>query len=339
MGNRQRALSAAALASSVWLVCRKRPLDARSGWDNRVLEEMRSTIAQKLRDFWDAGIHGPDFVWAATGPALEAFSRHPIVKKANAPGETMSVSEFLTAVRRIVVEFVVGRVLSESTHSPADVMGDTVANLDDVTTYYLLHRHDFGMNDAPAGACILYALSCNLSESELADRHDLMVRSGGVDIDDDGEADEGDADADGEATEGSGSTFKLKPWKQRRRPTLGIDPIAEQARQRQKEFESLGEPLFDDIAPTKSGSALRVIPLIDSIHRLMHLWVEGDVVKVNEYLDDRGLRRSETFRQVLQALIELAGEASEERAVLESLSNHVRALGERADSLLDKVRG
>jgi putative DNA methylase len=339
MGNRQRALAASALASSVWLVCRKRPTDARAGWDNLVLQEMRLNIAQQLREFWDAGIHGPDFVWAATGPALEAFSKHPVVKKANAPGETMGVGEFLTAVRRIVVEFVVGRVLSESAHAPADATGGVAASLDDVTTYYLLHRHDFGMNDAPAGACILYAMSCKLSESELADRYDLLLRTGGVDTDDDGEVDLGDADADGEATEGSGSTFKLKPWKQRRRPTLGIDPIAEQARQRQKEFEALGDPLFDDIAPTKSGTVLRVIPLIDSIHRLMHLWVEGDVVKVNEYLDDRGLRRSETFRQVLQALIELAGKASEERAVLESLSNHVRALGERTDSLLDKVRG
>jgi putative DNA methylase len=339
MGNRTRALSSAALASSVWLACRKRPATARPGWDNKVLEEMRENIGQQLRDFWDAGIHGPDFVWAATGPALEAYSKHPIVKKANAPGETMSVGEFLSAVRRIVVEFVVGRVLSESTHISPDASGGVAASLDDVTTYYLLHRHDFSMDDAPAGACILYAVSCNLSESELADRYDLLLRTGGVDTDEDGEADEGDADADGDAAEGSGSTFRLKPWKQRRRPTLGVDPIAEQARQRQKEFEALGEPLFDDIAPTKGIATPRVIPLIDSIHRLMHLWVEGDVVKVDEYLDDRGLRRSETFRQVLQALIELAGQGTEERAVLESLSNHVRALGERADSLLDKVRG
>ena len=33
----------------------------------------------------------------------------------------------------------------------------------DVTTYYLLHRQDFGMEEAPAGAAILYAISCNLS--------------------------------------------------------------------------------------------------------------------------------------------------------------------------------
>ena len=337
MGNRQRALTASALASSVWLVCKKRPLNAQPGWDNRVLQEMRENIGQQLRDFWDAGIQGPDFVWAATGPAMEAFSKHPIVKKANAPGETMSVGEFLKAVRRIVVEFVVGRVLGEAAHVSAQTGDQAAAGLDDVTTYYLLHRHDFGMNDAPAGACILYALSCNLSEGELADRFDLLLRTGGVSSNDEGEPDEGDADAEGDAIEGSGSTFKLKPWKQRRRPSMGIDPIAEQARDRQKDFEARGEPLWEGAGP-QTVAGRRVVPLIDAIHRLMHLWTDGEVTRVDDYLDGRGLRRSETFRQVLQALIELAEQGSEERAVLEGLSNHVRVLGERADSLFDASR-
>lgn len=74
MGNRARALSSVALASSVWLVCKKRPATARPGWDNVVLEAMRANIHQRLRAYWDAGIRGPDFVWAATGPALE-FTR------------------------------------------------------------------------------------------------------------------------------------------------------------------------------------------------------------------------------------------------------------------------
>jgi adenine-specific DNA methylase len=89
MGNRTRALTGATLASSVWLVCKKRPNSARPGWNNKVLEDMRTNIAQRLRDFWDAGIRGPDFVWAATGPALEAYSKHPVVKMANDPGQTL----------------------------------------------------------------------------------------------------------------------------------------------------------------------------------------------------------------------------------------------------------
>ncbi len=62
---RSRGQSSAALASSVWLVCKKRPETARPGWDNRVLEEMRYNIHTRLRDYWDVGIRGPDFVWAA----------------------------------------------------------------------------------------------------------------------------------------------------------------------------------------------------------------------------------------------------------------------------------
>ncbi|MBE3112388.1 MAG: hypothetical protein IMZ46_18085 [Acidobacteria bacterium] len=336
MGTRTRAQTSAALASSVWLVCRKRPATARAGWDNVVLQEMRQNIGQKLRDFWDADIRGPDFVWAATGPAMEAYSKHPIVKKANQPGEVMSVSEFLRAVRRLVVEFVVGRVLGEASHLDAQTAESAASSLDDVTTYYLLHRHDFGMDDAPAGACILYAVSCNLSEGELADRYDILARTGGVEKGEDELDEAGENDAE-EAPEGTGSTFKLKSWKHRRGSNLGVDPVAERARARRERDEALGGRLFDG-GPgdtTSETARSRVVPLIDMVHKLMHLWVEGDVVKVNEYVDRHGIRRSEVFRQVLQALIELSTEGSEERSVLERISNHLQTRGQTAESLLD----
>src|SRR5262249_26509258 len=147
----------AALASSVWLVCKKRPQTARLGWDNQVLDEMRTKITKRLREYWDAGIRGPDFVWAATGPALEAYSKHPVVKKADDPGQVLTVSEFLTHARRMVVDFVIGRVLSGDYD---DNIESTADRLDESTAYYLLHRHDFGMEETPAGTCILYAVSC-----------------------------------------------------------------------------------------------------------------------------------------------------------------------------------
>ena len=59
----------------------------------------------------------------------------------------------------------------------------------------------------------------------------------------------------------------------------------------------------------------------------MQLWKTGEVVKVNEYLDARALRQNKMFHRLLQALIELAPHASEERSVLESISNHVVARG------------
>jgi putative DNA methylase len=288
MVSRQRASQTAALASSVWMVCKKRPDTARPGWDQSVLSEMHERIQSRLREFWDAGIRGPDFVWAATGPALEIFSKHPIVKKANASGEKMDVSEFLRSVRRIVVDFIVGQVVSRSSEAEA------VSGLDDVTTYYILHRYDFGFTEAPIGACILYAVSCGLTDRDLSDRYELLSRSGSGE-EEDIDVDEDDAEDEGENS--GGAKVKLRSWNQRHRKTLGE--------------EVDGRPA----------------PLIDQIHRLMQLWRAGDVNKVNDYLDARALRRNSIFGQLLQALIELSPAGSEERSILESLSNHVAARG------------
>jgi adenine-specific DNA methylase len=298
---RMRAQGSAALASSVWLVCKKRDPLARAGWDTQVLKEMESSITTKLRDFWDAGIRGPDFIWAATGPALESYSRYPAVKKASEPGALMSVTDFLGHVRRIVVDFVVGRVLSHGQSEPTP--GDHP--LDDVTTYYLLHRNDFGLKEAPAGPCILYAVSCGLSERDLADQYELLARSGGATEAEDEEAsgDDEDGDAEEASPAGGGGKYKLKDWRARKHRSLGVE--------------------------TASG---RAIPLIDQVHKLMQLWVAGDVVKVNDYLDARGLRRSQVFAQLIQALIEKsrAEGSAEECSILERLQNYLRAMGSTA---------
>jgi adenine-specific DNA methylase len=296
MSNRTRALSGAALASSVWLVCKKRPTTARPGWDNKVLEEMRANISERLREYWDAGIRGPDFVWAATGPAMEAYSKHPIVKKANTPGDVISVGEFLSHVRRMVVDFVVGQVLT------GDKEGSDMAavdRMDSPTAYYLLHRHDFGLDEAPAGACILYATACGLSDRDLESAWDLVSHKGRVSsIQDEDEDSDPDAETESEENGDSGNKFKLKTWAQRNRQTMGYE------------------------AP--SG---RSIPLIDRVHRLMHLWRAGDVHRVDTYLDDNGLRRQELFKRLVQSMIELSSGGSEERSLLESLSNHVQSKG------------
>lgn len=302
MTTRMRAKTSAALASSVWLAAKKRPVSARPGWDSNVLEEMRTNIAVKLREFWDAGIRGPDFVWAATGPAMEAYSKHPVVRKANEPNATMGVGEFLHHVRRMVVDYIVGQVLTGE-HG-ADL--SAADRLDEVTAYYLLHRHDFGLDDAPVGACILYATACSLSDSELERTWDILSRTGGdavaeEDADSD-DADEGDGESDAEPAEdtGGGSKVKLKPWSQRRGKSLGYE------------------------APEG-----RVVPLIDRIHRVMHLWKEGDQQKVDEYLDQHALRRNELFKRVVQSLIELAREQKQDQEcrLLESISNHIGAKG------------
>lgn len=110
--------------------------------------------------------------------------------------------------------------------------------------------------------------------------------------------DESDEDSVAETERGTGSKLKLKTWAQRRARSLGYE------------------------APNG-----RPVPLVDRIHRLMHLWKAGDVHKVDDYLDEHGLRRHELFRRVLQSLIELAKPGSDERSLLESISNHIGIKG------------
>jgi putative DNA methylase len=307
--SRPNALTSAALSSSVWLVCRKRSAAARPGYAGPVLADMRDKVRTQMHRFWDAGVRGPDFVWAATGPALEAYSRHPVVfREVTASGqrEAMPVKEFLREVRRLVVEFAVGRVLK-----PAQAVDDERIGLDDITTYYVLHRDTFGMVEAPIGACILYALSCGLSDADLADRFDILTRAGGY-VADAAEDDDGE-DSDDEVEleiEGTGSKVRLRRWDQRKRKTLGLEGVG-------------GRP----------------VPMIDRVHRLMQLWKVGDVTKVNVFLDQAGLARDALFTQLVQALIEPANRdgKGDEAPILESISIHLRSragISSPAQSLL-----
>lgn len=125
------------------------------------------------------------------------------------------------------------------------------------------------------------------------------LRQGDAPVDDDEACDEeeGDSDADDDPNSGgSGSKVKLRTWSQRTGKSMGYE------------------------APEG-----RVVPLIDRIHRVMHLWKDGDVQKVDEFLDQHALRRNELFKRVVQSLIELS--SNSERSLLESISNHIGAKG------------
>ena len=132
----------------------------------------------------------------------------------------------------------------------------------------------------------------------MTDRYDVLSRgkrAAAGEPDDDESAPDDDAGA-ADSPAGASSKVTLKPWSRRT-------------------AKSLGHQTADGRPP----------PLIDQAHRLMHLWRAGDEAKVNDHLDDRGLKRHALFARLLQALIELADPGSEERATLESLSNHIAA--------------
>lgn len=180
MGNRTRAVSSAALASSIWLVCRKRlpppsPPDIGGGQGGvgrygAVRRAMQERVTERLRYFWDIGISGPDFVWAAVGPALESYSSYESVRRLD--GSDFTVSDFLKEVRRMVADFALGRILK----------GHSTEGLDEWTRYYLMHRNTFGLEGAPVGECILYSQGYGLDLNDLRGPRGFIVKAGSSDV-------------------------------------------------------------------------------------------------------------------------------------------------------------
>jgi putative DNA methylase len=111
--NRLRAKESAALASSTFLNCTKRPASSGEniGYFNQVRQDMQAAIKPQLEAFWQAGIRGADFFMSAIGPGLESYSKYDEVRRAS--GETVGVGEFLDEVRKIVLDFALSHVLHD----------------------------------------------------------------------------------------------------------------------------------------------------------------------------------------------------------------------------------
>ncbi len=224
-----------------------------------------------------------------SAPSWSVVKKTALREEGESP--VFSVAEFLNEVRRIVVEFVVGRVLKKPEGEEAS------SGLDPLTAYYLLHRNDFGMGEAPAGACILYATACGTTDGKLASA--FILKTGKTktlpSTEDESEEDSGEAGD-------SGGKFRLLKWSERTHASLGVE-----------------------------GRAGRPVPVIDRIHRIMQLWAEGDRRKLDGYIASCSATvAGADFGRVIQALVELCGAESpkgEESTILQSISNYIQQSG------------
>ena len=100
MGSRLRARDSAALATSVHLVCRRRPENAPVGDWADVLRELPIRVASWMERLQGEGIRGADLVFACIGPALEIFSRYRGVEAPD--GRAVGLAEYLEKVWEVV---------------------------------------------------------------------------------------------------------------------------------------------------------------------------------------------------------------------------------------------
>ena len=122
--NRMRSHGSAALATSVHLVCRPRPVDAPVGDWADVLRELPVRVGDWMARLQAEDVRGADLVFACVGPALEVFSRYTRVE--TAAGDVVGLPEYLEKVWEVVgraaLEQVLGTPEAQARNGTAGVL-------------------------------------------------------------------------------------------------------------------------------------------------------------------------------------------------------------------------
>ncbi|MFX0086565.1 MAG: DUF1156 domain-containing protein [Candidatus Hodarchaeota archaeon] len=133
MKTRLRARTSAALASSIYLVCRKHPQEE-IGYFNEIQNELNSSIYEWLQRFWKEGIRGGDFFISAIGPSMEVLSKYKQIKRYS--GENISFQDQLDYIRAYSANYLVNVLLK----------GENSISIDNVSQFYLGYRWTFQEN-------------------------------------------------------------------------------------------------------------------------------------------------------------------------------------------------
>ncbi len=131
MKKRMRAQESAALASSIYFVCRK--MDRlETGWLNDVKEEIKKHIHDRLDRLWEEGISGADYFVSAIGSSIEIFGKYK--KVLDYEGNPIGADKLLEYVREIVTEYAVKKILHNG----------IAGQLSPLTRFYILWRWTYG---------------------------------------------------------------------------------------------------------------------------------------------------------------------------------------------------
>ena len=121
----------ASLASSIFLVARKRPSSAGVGNELDVLAELDGIVQERLSRLTEAGVTGSDLVIATVGAGLRALTRYDRVEQDN--GEPLPSERFLAIVQNKVLDAIFGGL----------------AGADATTRFYVAAQFSYGYQAVP----------------------------------------------------------------------------------------------------------------------------------------------------------------------------------------------
>lgn len=153
MAIRLRARESAALASSIYIVCRK--IDRlNSTLYSDTKEELKKYLSYKLDTLWNEGITGADFFIAAIGASIEVFGKYKSV--IDYEGKQIKADRLLQDVRVLVTDYAVRKILHNGFAS----------EISDLTRFYILFRWEFGIQKVEFDEANKLTHSCHIDLAE-----------------------------------------------------------------------------------------------------------------------------------------------------------------------------
>jgi adenine-specific DNA methylase len=143
-----------AAASTILLVCRKRPYQTKSSWWEEIQTRVDEAVTIRAQQFVSQGLSGQDVFIACFGPALQVISENWPVKKKD--GTVIRPEDALDRARSIVSAWFMER-LSEG---KADI-------LDAKTRYYILAWHIFRAREFRYDEARKLGISLNVEVEDL----------------------------------------------------------------------------------------------------------------------------------------------------------------------------
>lgn len=124
----------ASLASSIFLVARKRQDSEIGDYAMDVRPNLTEIVQERVKTLMQEGVTGADLVIACIGAGLRAYTQYDRVELPN--GEELNANSFLDEVQKEVVESILTSVLQ------CDRQG--VSLVDKPTQYYIMGRYEYG---------------------------------------------------------------------------------------------------------------------------------------------------------------------------------------------------
>ena len=231
MKSRLRGMDSAALASSIFLVARKREGTLTGSYEDEVRSELERIVRERVDSLWKMGITGADLVIAAVGAGLRAFTKFSRVEYAN--GEEVPAEKFLAEVEGVVLETLLEKIFG--------VTGSGVAAVDGPSRFYVLWRYAYKAAEMDAGEAIVFTYGQNV---ELDGQNGLSTGSRAL-------------------IEKKKGKYRLLDFSERGGIALECERVKSG---RVKEFESGGEKRNAPTLPPSNAPTL-----IDTLHRILWL--------------------------------------------------------------------